>query len=527
MDMMKRIVCSILCVILTLGAAAIPALASEEPEEVLLEREPIPEISDDELVEEAEEAALPETGEEASLPEPWEETELTSGDMSLAPEEETVAEEAARDALPVADMSVWPDADPEDPLYAKYMTGLDGASYGSTWTAFTTREVAANETLRYGIDVSSWQGTVNWTQVAAAGVEFVIIRAAYRGLTSGTLNTDGRFVDYINGAKAAGIKVGVYVFSQAITTDEAVAEADYILQLVKDYDVDLPLVFDLEHYTGGRFTSAKLSRRAVTDICLAFCARIEQAGYESMVYMNPSMLNHDVYAEEIDRLWLANYTTQTTYTSHEYEYWQCSDIGSVSGISGNVDLDFWFEPDAGSGAVFSDVPADAWYYATVMQAYGLGIVNGMSANTFEPGGTATRGQVVTMIHRMAGLPSWTQAASFTDLTQSYYRDAVYWAAENNVVNGYSEETFAPGRAITRQELVTVLYRMAGTPETDAQALNSYTDADDVSEWARSAMAWAIGNGIVTGYGDATLRPGSNATRAEVCAILMRYRDLDA
>jgi len=414
---------------------------------------------------------------------------------------------------------------------------MDGA-YGSTWSAFTTRALS-NETLRRGIDVSAWQDTINWTKVKAAGVEFVFIRGAYRGASTGKLNTDGRFYDYIRGAKAAGIKVGVYVFSQAISVKEAEEEADYLMNLVSGYSIDLPLVFDLEHYSGGRFTNAKLSRRAVTDMCLAFCRRVESKGYESLVYSNPSMLNNEMYASELGRLWLANYITKTTYSGHKYEYWQCSDKGSISGISGGVDLDFWFQPNTvaatpaptppptpaptpdPSAGPFTDVKKGDWYYTTVMKAYESGIVKGVTDTTFSPSGTATRGQVVTMIHRMEGTPSWQTQAGFTDLTQSYYRDAVYWASENGVVNGYSETEFRPERAITREELVTILYRMSGSPEVE-DALSGFADGGDVQNWARDAMNWAIAQKIVTGYEDGTLRPKANANRAEVCTILMRY-----
>ena len=409
------------------------------------------------------------------------------------------------------------------------MLRLDGA-YGTTHSEFVTRALK-NETLHKGIDVSSWQGAINWNEVKAAGIEFVFIRCGYRGLTTGKLMQDGRFTDYMYGAKAAGLKVGVYIFSQAITKAEAVEEAEFMLRLVSGYSIDLPLVFDLEHCNGGRFTAAGLSKRENTDMAIAFCQRIEQAGYQSMVYSNPSMLRNDFYPNELGRLWLANFTTKTEYTDRSYEYWQCSDIGTVNGISTGVDLDFWFESKDGSSytpsavtPTFSDVTESDWYYGTVMQAYRAGIVKGMTDTTFQPQETATRGQVVTMLYRMEGSPAWSKAASFTDLTQSYYQDAVSWAAEKGVVSGYSDISFAPGKAITRQELVLILYRMSGSPEVRVD-LTAYKDAASVGIWAKEAMTWAVEKGIITGYEDGNLRPGANASRAEVCTILMRYAAL--
>ena len=441
--------------------------------------------------------------------------------------------EAAEETPPAEPYDERPAGDPAD--VDPEVPAVDGASATKTWDDYTPRALKSGETLKRGIDVSNWQGAINWTSVAASGVDFVFIRAAYRSTGTGTLNTDSRFRSYISGAKAAGLKVGVYIFSQAITTAEAVEEAEYLLELVKGYRIDLPLVFDLEHYTGGRFTNAKLSKRAVTDMCLAFCAAVERAGYESMVYANPSNLANDLYPNELGRLWLANYTAKTSYTARSYEYWQCSDSGIVDGISGAVDLNFWFMPTGTAAttgpqgetvddAVFTDVRPGDWYYDAVMTAYYAQIVNGMTADAFCPNDTATRGQVVTMLYRMEGSPAWSEAAGFTDLTQSYYRDAINWASEKGVVSGYSKTSFKPEQDITREELVSILYRMAGSPETDGD-LSAFTDAAKVQSYARAAMAWAVENGVITGYGGGILRPGGSATRAEVCAILMRFAAL--
>ena len=539
--MKKRFISGMLCLLL-LAALWAPVSAAEEvsgePEPIAAQT-PVPvEAGMEETA--AEEPELPETEEEIAV--------VETEEIAALETEESTAEEPVPDTdlgseLPIAELPETLIVDPEDPMTERAMRQRMDGAYGSTWSAFTTRSLN-NETLRKGIDVSAWQETINWTKVKNAGVEFVFIRAAYRGASTGKLNKDGRFVDYINGAKAAGLKVGVYIFSQAITVKEAQEEADYLMSLVSGYTIDLPLVFDLEHYSGGRFTNAKLSRRAVTDMCLAFCQRVESKGYDSMVYSNPSMLNNEMYASEIGRLWLANYITKTGYTGHKYEYWQCSDHGTVNGISGNVDLDFWFQPksvqstpaptptptpvptpDPAAGP-FTDVKKSDWFYDAVMDAYEAGVVKGMSSTTFAPGGTTTRGQLVTMLHRMAKEPAATQETSFTDLTQEYYRAAVCWAAEQGIVKGYSETTFRPDRPITREELVTILYRMAGEPETTGD-ISSYADAEEVHSWAADAMAWSVKNGLVTGYEDDTLRPRLEANRAVVCTILMRLGDLAA
>ncbi|MGN1166961.1 MAG: GH25 family lysozyme [Lachnospiraceae bacterium] len=205
-----------------------------------------------------------------------------------------------------------------------------------------------------GIDVSKWNKTINWSKVKAAGVEFAFVRVGFRGYETGGLGSDEYAADNMKNAAAAGVKVGAYIFSQAITTKEAIEEADYVLQKVKGYDITMPLVFDFEYYSGGRLEKANLSRRKQTDICLAFCERIEAAGYTPLVYANKSMLSSDLYAEEISAkypIWLAHYTSKTNYTG-DYSYWQYSSSGSVNGISGNVDMNYWYA-EPGTSTVLS------------------------------------------------------------------------------------------------------------------------------------------------------------------------------
>lgn len=508
--MVKQIISAFLAILLLTGI--VPGVfASEEPE-ILAEAavEAVPEENPTE----------PEETVAAAIP--MEESEQETSEVFVAEASSEDAEELPTIyTLPSGEEII---VDPEDPLYWEKMP-RDGVLLSAwneieTYKSFSPREVEG-ETVRPGIDVSSWQGTINWEKVADAGVEFVFIRGAYRGTSTGALGKDGRFEEYLEKATAAGLKVGVYIYSQAITEKEAREEAEYLLNLLDGRYIELPLVIDYEYYGyGGRLYNAKLTDRQRTDICLAFCEAVESAGYDAMVYGNASMLGDDMYAEELERVWLAHYTKKTGYKG-EYEFWQCSASGSISGISGNVDLDFWF--DEGDD-LFSDVTERDWFYNTVMAAYDNGIVSGMGDGTFAPYDKALRGQVVTMLHRVMGKPSAESAAGFTDLTADYYIEAVNWAAETGVVKGYSETEFGPDGCITRQDLVTLLYRMEQSPESGGD-LSGYTDASDVRDYALNAMKWAVEKGIINGYEDNTLRPAGEATRAEVCAVLMRYIDL--
>ncbi len=196
-----------------------------------------------------------------------------------------------------------------------------------------------------GIDVSKYNGTIDWTAVKNSGIDFAFVRTSYRGYgKTGNLAADPYGAVNMKNAAAAGVKVGAYIFSQAITVEEAQQEADYLLNSVKGYHITMPLVFDYEYFAGGRLDTAKLTNRKRTDICLAFCKRIKAAGYTPLVYANKSMLTNDLYASEISSqypIWLAHYTSATNYAG-DYSFWQYTEKGTVSGISGNVDKNVWY-----------------------------------------------------------------------------------------------------------------------------------------------------------------------------------------
>lgn len=193
-----------------------------------------------------------------------------------------------------------------------------------------------------GIDVSVWQGEIDWQQVKDSGVEFAIIRVGGRGMTEGGFYTDDNAQDYYEGATAAGLKVGAYFFSQAITVEEAVEEAEFVLDMVKDWDVQMPLVFDWE-YMGGDVRTSKMDSRTLTDMAKAFCDTIAAAGYEPMIYFGRSQSMNMMKLEELVDypFWLAMYSTVMDYP-YKIDMWQYTDQGTVPGIEGNVDLNLMF-----------------------------------------------------------------------------------------------------------------------------------------------------------------------------------------
>lgn len=200
-------------------------------------------------------------------------------------------------------------------------------------------------TSHKGIDVSSHQGDIDWNLVAQDGVEFAIIRVGLRGYgKEGNLKEDAKFDANIQGAKAAGIKVGVYFFSQAINDQEVLEEANLCLQKIAPYQLDCPVVYDVERTAeDGRMNNISVEER--THLTQLFCQTIQNAGYTPMIYHNTQMgaLMIDIAQLEDYDKWYASYSDQMFYP-YEYKIWQYSDKGRVQGISTNVDLNICFEP---------------------------------------------------------------------------------------------------------------------------------------------------------------------------------------
>ena len=175
---------------------------------------------------------------------------------------------------------------------------------------------------------------------------------------------------------------------------------------------------------------------------------------------------------------------------------------------------------------FIDVAEGDWFYDAVVYAYQNELMDGVGGNRFAPNSETTRAQLVTILYRLEGQPAVSGDLPFTDVeTGTWYTNAVLWAAQNNIVNGVNDTEFAPGDEITRQQLVTILYRYAEAKGYDVSAsadLSGYPDAGQVQDYAQPAMAWAVAENIIQGMEDGTLKPAGNASRAQIATILMRF-----
>ena len=246
-------------------------------------------------------------------------------------------------------------------MHALFSTGSNGASSDSSVTVKDALDpvyvcpydwsnlylntdgryvYTVNDTVksRLGVDVSVHNGTIDWSAVANDGISFAYVRVGYRGSSAGGVSADDNFRTNLEGAQAAGLDVGIYFYSQAISEDEAREEADFAISQLAGTKLQLPVVFDLERQ-GGNGRPDSLSDEEVTAIANAFCTRVESAGYTAMIYGSTSDIERYDLTSISANLWVAQYGTLTPPSDFRYVLWQYSTDGSVAGVDGTVDMD--------------------------------------------------------------------------------------------------------------------------------------------------------------------------------------------
>lgn len=194
------------------------------------------------------------------------------------------------------------------------------------------------------IDVSKYQGNIDWQAVAGDGVEYAFIRLGIRGYRSGELVVDDTFADNMLNAQNAGIKTGAYIFTQAVNVEEALEEADFVIANLEGYDVECPVVFDVEMITDGDGRANHLTTEERTAICIAFCERIKDAGYTPMIYGNIKCFVNMIDLTQLESYekWFAFYDSYL-YCPYKISMWQYTESGHVNGIQGKVDLNVSFK----------------------------------------------------------------------------------------------------------------------------------------------------------------------------------------
>ena len=276
-----------------------------------------------------------------------------------------------------------------------------------------------------GIDVSKWnsqgkKNPIDWVKVKESGVKFVIIRAGYRGQTTAKIYADPYFEEHIEGALAAGLQVGVYFYSQAITEEEALEEASFLLSVIEGYKLTYPVCFDWEPVSGSRARDAKLSKKEASAVARKFLSTIEGYGYEAMLYSYHSAIKDYFNTELVNdyKVWMARYLNMYKENGREYEVgdtlpeanypyqmWQYTDTGTVPGIEGWVDMNVSFFSYTGSGvpnsAIVINLPATTYTinkgekvdYKTGVKAYNTAGMDASSSVTITI--TDAKGNTVT------------------------------------------------------------------------------------------------------------------------------------
>lgn len=193
-----------------------------------------------------------------------------------------------------------------------------------------------------GIDLSYHNDKVDWDKLEASPVEFVMVRCGYRGYTEGGLVEDERFREYAQAALDHGFKLGVYFFTQALTEEEAISEAEYVIDLIEDYDISYPVAFDTEkvEYEDARTNQVELSREELSNICIAFCERIKEAGYYPMIYASENWIRRQLQASMLTDydIWAPQFLEKNDFL-YDFTIWQYTEHGNAPGVDGDCDLD--------------------------------------------------------------------------------------------------------------------------------------------------------------------------------------------
>ncbi len=191
-----------------------------------------------------------------------------------------------------------------------------------------------------GIDVSVFQGYIDWNAVAEDGIDFVMLRVGYRGYgEKGIMGIDDRFYQNYDGAVAAGLDVGVYFYSQALNAEEAVEEAQFVLETLGELDLSYPVAYDWEHVDDEAARTKDMTNDKITECAIAFCEEIEKSGRKAIIYFNCEIGYFEYNLKKVESFdfWLAEYEKYPSFV-YDYKMWQYTDKGSVNGINGDVDL---------------------------------------------------------------------------------------------------------------------------------------------------------------------------------------------
>lgn len=378
------------------------------------------------------------------------------------------------------------------------------------------------------IDVSFYQGTIDWSAVKQSGVDAAIIRCGF-----GIGYTDKQFYRNVSECSRLGIPFGIYLYSYAYDAAFAAKEGEWTAELVKRSGVkpDLPIFYDMEQWNTWEGHTPPTSPSVNKRIVDAFFSALSFAGFNNTaVYSYTSYLNGPLNHDSIHARtkWVAQYGPLLEFDvarhSPSFYGWQYSSTESVSGIQGNVDMSA-FTPQTLYG--FNDVTYATDHHEDIGWMKENGIATGFPNGSFGGMQTAKRQDVAAFLYRTAGRPSFSPSASeisqFSDVSWSTdHCNAIWWLASTNVAEGFVDGTFGGMLSIKRQDMAAFLYRMAGSPSftpTHVQ-MNRFRDVDTSTSHCNEIW-WLASTGITTGFSDGTFRGLNDVTRQDIAAFLHR------
>ncbi|MBG0741521.1 S-layer homology domain-containing protein [Paeniglutamicibacter antarcticus] len=382
-----------------------------------------------------------------------------------------------------------------------------------------------------GMDVSGWQGNVDWARATANGAKFAYIKAS-----EGTGFTSNYFASQYNGAFAAGMIRGAYHFALP-DRSTGKAQADFFVSNGGGWSPDggtLPPLLDIEYNPYGD-TCYGLSQSGMVRWINDFAKTVrDRTGRPPAIYTTADWWTRctgNNAGLSDNPLFIAAYSTWVgpmPASWDTYSFWQHADSGIFPGDQDvfNGTLRQLTAFATGPGPAFTDVSAADQFFAPINWMAATQISTGYPGGTYRPLNTVNRDAMAAFLYRLAGSPAYTAPAKspFTDLgtTDPFYKE-ISWLASTGITTGYPEGSYRPLNTVNRDAMAAFLYRLAGSPAYTAPAKSPFTDLGTTDPFYKE-ISWLASTGITTGYPDSTYRPGDTVNRDAMAAFLYRFRN---
>ncbi|MGR4802531.1 S-layer homology domain-containing protein [Bifidobacterium adolescentis] len=411
--------------------------------------------------------------------------------------------------------------------------GAHWGTYNGTKAFFDYRNNLFAQQAKGVIDVSSWQGDIDWAKAKADGVEGAIIRL---GFGWGN-DADTKAQRNINECKRLGIPFGIYWYSYAEDASGSRQEGNDVVSKLRQFgvspnDLKYPVYYDLESWTWTGHTPPT-NPNVYNGIVNAWYGALQSGGYQNLgVYSYTSYLqgplnNANIYAKT---RWVAQYGPQMEFTAFgtNDRGWQYTSSGQINGISGNVDMSAFGNKTFVSEMNFSDVDAKTPHADDIKWLVDNGIAEGWSDGTFRGMDSVKRQDMAAFLYRLAGSPEYAPGSAvekrFADVDgRTPHAKEIWWLVDNGIAEGWSDGTFRGMDSVKRQDMAAFLYRLAGSPEyaPGSAVEKRFADVDGRTPHAKEIW-WLVDNGIAEGWSDGTFRGMDSVKRQDMAAFLHRF-----